>query len=222
MTDAARLGPHHFSASPVRRMIRPDTREDMTDLLEAPRFGEVQSQPGFTAGLERTCAFIAEKKMNMRVAIQALHGHYHQSRDERVLEFVDGDVLRTRVATSGETADMDLVPTVVGFQPDGTQVPLQWAVGMPDGAFNTDLSELGRFLVANKLTGIFVAVRLPLAVPVTPGKTVLFEKTNKAARTQESRIRQRSTVPSCDDATWIATDDGTPIAIACCHCKKCA
>lgn len=194
----------------------------MTDLLEAPRFGEVQSQPGFTANLKRTCAFLAEKRMNQRVAIQAFHGHYPQGATERVLEFVDGEVLRTRVATSGETVDLDLVPTVVGFQSDGTQVPLQWAVGMPDSVFNTDLDDLAQFLAMNKLTDVFVAVRLPLAIPVVPGETVLFEETNRAARTQESHIRQRSAVPSCDDATWIATDDGTPLAIACCLCKKCA
>lgn len=194
----------------------------MTDLLEAPRFGEVQSQPGFTADLKQTCLFMTEKGMNERVAVQAFHGHYSQGDNERVFEFVDGEVLRTRVATSGDTVGLDLVPTVVGFMPDGTQVPLQWGIDVPDdGMFTSDLADLGRFLATNKLTGTFVAVRLPLAIPVTPGETVLLEETDKVARTQESRIMPRGMVPSCDDATWAATNDGTPVAIACCRCVKC-
>lgn len=221
--EGVTYSPAYYYISSTPELPGPTRRTKMTNLLEAPRFGEVQNQSDFTTNLERTCAFLAGKRMNERVAVQAFHGHYPQGDTERVIEFVDGDVLRTRVATSGETADLDLVPTVVGFTSDGTQVPLQWGIGVPDdGMLESDLTDLGRFLAMNKLTGIFVAVRLPLAIPVVPGETVLFEETDKTARTQESRIRLRAMVPSCDDATWIATDDGIPVAVACCLCQSCA
>lgn len=192
----------------------------MTNLMEAPHFGVVKGRLGFTADLERTCAFIDDKGMNERVAVQAFHGHYPQGSDERVLEFADGEVLRTRVATSGETADLDLVPTVVGFMSNGTRVTLRWGIEVPDdGTFESDLRDLGRFLVANGLTDTFVVVRLPLAVAVIPGETVLLEKTDESTRTQASHIQQRGTVSSCCDGTWVAANGGAPVAIMCCQCE---
>ncbi len=194
----------------------------MTELqLENPPiFGVVQRRSGFMADLRRTGEFVATERLNAQYGVQALHGHYPVGSSELVLEFVEGETLRTRVVSRGEVTN--LVPTVWGFTTDGTHVPIQWGVNMPgSGVSDSDLSRIGEFLAVNGLTCTFSVVRLPLAVKVSLGETVLLEETDKQARTQISRIMPRGMVPSCDDATWAFADDGTPVAIACCVCKKC-
>jgi hypothetical protein len=186
-----------------------------TIFARLPRLSDHIRGPELDAALLAVGRYMADHGLTERYAIQLLHGHFSVAYNEAIVEWIDGDVLRTEVVSRDEIVGR--TPSQWGVTADGQLVELQWsrdALGSAEE--DTGLVELGLFLASQALHRTFAIETLPYGLPTGPDK-VTFEDTDEVARTQTTIVVPRSAVKATQAAGWKFSEDGLPFAVPYCN-----
>lgn len=185
-----------------------------TTLAPLPRLSDHMRGSELDNALRIVGRYMADHGLEERYAVQLLHSHFPVAPDEAIMEWVDGDVLRTKVVSRDDVAK--LAPSQWGVTADGQLVELQWSRDELGSTENdAGLVKLGKFLASQGLHRTFAIEALPYGLPTGPDE-VTMEETNEVTRTQATTIVSRSAVKAAQIAGWKFTEAGLPIAAPYC------